>query len=361
MLGREGEFPGVAAPSEREIWLSLCPDANLIVGVPADRLGSKPAAPAALLAERRRRLGPNLSLSYSRPIVMARGYRQYLYDVDGRRFLDGVNNVPHVGHNHPRVVEAAARQLAVLNTNTRYLHESIVDLRAPAVRADAARLSVVYLVCSGSEANELALRLARAYTGHTRLRRARRRVPRQHLVARRDQPLQVQRAGRSRAGAARARGHDAGRLPRAVSRGRSVGWSAIRPGGGAGNRTGGGRPAGTSPRSSANRCSAAAARSSCRTATSSARTRRRVRRAPWRSPTRCRSDSAASARMSGASRRRASRPTSSRSASRSATGSRSAPSSRGRRSPPRSTTAWSTSTRSAERRRRARWAWPCST
>jgi len=166
LLGREGDFPGVATPSEREIWLSLCPDANLIAGVPADRLGPKPPARDALLEERRRRLGPNLSLSYSRPIAMARGYRQYLYDIDGRRFLDAVNNVPHVGHNHPRVVEAAARQLAVLNTNTRYLHESSVAYARRLCELMPPGLSVCYLVCSGSEANELALRLARAYTGH---------------------------------------------------------------------------------------------------------------------------------------------------------------------------------------------------
>jgi 4-aminobutyrate aminotransferase-like enzyme len=167
MLGRKGEFPGVAAPGEREVWLSLCPDANLVAGVPADRMGSRPAAPAEILAERRRRLGPNLSLSYSPPITMARGYRQYLYDVDGRRFLDGVNNVPHVGHNHPRVVDAAARQLAVLNTNTRYLHEANVTYARRLCELMPPDLSVCYLVCSGSEANELALRLARAYTGHT--------------------------------------------------------------------------------------------------------------------------------------------------------------------------------------------------
>src|ERR1035437_5504749 len=125
MLGRAGEFPGVAAPGEREIWLSLCPDANLIVGVPDDRMPVRPPDSASMLAARRRRLGRNLSVSYERPIVMARGDRQYLFDADGRRFVDAVNNVPHVGHNHPRVVEAVARQLAVLNTNTRYLHESI--------------------------------------------------------------------------------------------------------------------------------------------------------------------------------------------------------------------------------------------
>ena len=165
MLGNQGDFPGVAAPREREVWLSLCPDANLVAGVPVDRLGPQPIPPADLLLERRRRLGPNLSLSYSRPIAMARGYRQYLFDVDGRRFLDGVNNVPHVGHNHPRVVEAAARQLAVLNTNTRYLHATSVTYARRLCELMPPGLSVCYLVCSGSEANELALRLARAYTG----------------------------------------------------------------------------------------------------------------------------------------------------------------------------------------------------
>jgi 4-aminobutyrate aminotransferase-like enzyme/Ser/Thr protein kinase RdoA (MazF antagonist) len=166
MLGREGEFPGVAAPSEWDLWLSLCPDPNPVVGVPAERMPPRGARPSQILAERRRTLGPNLSISYSRPITMARGYRQYLYDIDGRRFLDAVNNVPHVGHSHPRVVEAAARQLAVLNTNTRYLHELIVTYAGRLCELMPAPLGVCYLVCSGSEANELALRLARAYTGH---------------------------------------------------------------------------------------------------------------------------------------------------------------------------------------------------
>ncbi len=165
MLGREGEFPGVAAPSERDIWLSLCLDANLIAGVPDERMRARRAEPAALLDARRRHLGRNLSLSYRQPIVAARAYRQYLYDAEGRRYLDAVNNVPHVGHNHPRVVEAVARQMAVLNTNTRYLHESILTYADRLCALMPPPLSVCYLVCSGSEANELALRLARAYTG----------------------------------------------------------------------------------------------------------------------------------------------------------------------------------------------------
>jgi 4-aminobutyrate aminotransferase-like enzyme/Ser/Thr protein kinase RdoA (MazF antagonist) len=166
MLGRRGEFPGVAAPGERAIWLSVCPDANLVVGVPEDRFPADAAGTADLLAARRRRLGRNLSVSYRRPIRMARGSMQYLFDADGRRYVDCVNNVPHVGHSHPRVVEAAARQLAVLNTNTRYLHESIVRYADRLCALMPEPLGVCYLVCSGSEANELALRLARAFTGH---------------------------------------------------------------------------------------------------------------------------------------------------------------------------------------------------
>jgi 4-aminobutyrate aminotransferase-like enzyme/Ser/Thr protein kinase RdoA (MazF antagonist) len=166
MLGREGEFPGVAAPGERAIWLSLCPDANLIVGVPSDLFPPRPAPPAEILSKRKARVGRNLSISYARPITMARGFGQYLYDVDGRRYLDAVNNVPHVGHCHPRVVGAAARQMAVLNTNTRYLHDTLVTYADRLCALMPEGLSVCFLVCSGSEANELALRLARAYTGH---------------------------------------------------------------------------------------------------------------------------------------------------------------------------------------------------
>jgi 4-aminobutyrate aminotransferase-like enzyme/Ser/Thr protein kinase RdoA (MazF antagonist) len=166
LLGRVGEFPGVSAPSEREIWLNLCPDANLVVGVPDRCFPPALAAPSAILDLRRAHVGRNLSVSYRRPITMARGHLQYLYDVDGRRFVDCVNNVPHVGHCHPRVVEAAARQMAVLNTNTRYLHHLLGTYADRLCALMAPPLSVCYLVCSGSEANELALRLARAYTGH---------------------------------------------------------------------------------------------------------------------------------------------------------------------------------------------------
>ena len=96
---------------------------------------------------------------------MVRGQSQYLLDETGRRYLDTVNNVAHVGHEHPRVVEAGQRQMAVLNTNTRYLHEAPVKFVDELLATFPRDLSVAFVVNSGSEANELALRLAKTYTG----------------------------------------------------------------------------------------------------------------------------------------------------------------------------------------------------
>jgi len=114
---------------------------------------------------RRQRLGPSLSVSYETPLHIVAGSRQYLYAADGRRYLDCVNNVAHVGHSNPYVVRAGAEQMALLNTNTRYLHDKLIHYadRLTALLPDP--LNVVFLVNSGSEANELALRLARAHTG----------------------------------------------------------------------------------------------------------------------------------------------------------------------------------------------------
>jgi len=120
--------------------------------------------PEETLEARRRVMGPNLSVSYRQPVKIVRGWMQYLYDQAGRRYLDAYNNVPHVGHSHPRVVQAAIEQMLVLNTNTRYLHDTLAQFgeRLTATLPDPLR--VCYFVNSGSEANELALRLARAHT-----------------------------------------------------------------------------------------------------------------------------------------------------------------------------------------------------
>ena len=161
MLDMNGDFPGVAVASARAAWLSLCPDPNLILGGPG-RLRAAREEPERIESERRQRLGPSLSLSYRAPLEIVRGAGTFLYDETGRAYLDMVNNVAHVGHCHPRVVRAGSRQMAVLNTNTRYLHPSIVRYAERLTATLPHPLSVCFFVCSGSEANELALRMARA-------------------------------------------------------------------------------------------------------------------------------------------------------------------------------------------------------
>ena len=117
-----------------------------------------------MLEARKRLLGRNLSIAYDAPIKIVRGSMQYLYDDAGRQYLDGYNNVAHVGHCHPKVVEAGLRQMQALNTNTRYLHGTIVDYAERLTGTLPDPLHVCYFVNSGSEANELAIRLARAHT-----------------------------------------------------------------------------------------------------------------------------------------------------------------------------------------------------
>lgn len=122
---------------------------------------------AALLARRERLLGHNMSTFYRDPVHLVKGEGVWLWDADGQRYLDCYNNVPHVGHCHPRVVEAICRQASMLNTHTRYLHEGILDYveRLTATFDDC--LDTAILTCTGSEANDIALRMAQAVTGRT--------------------------------------------------------------------------------------------------------------------------------------------------------------------------------------------------
>ena len=117
-----------------------------------------------ILAARRRFVGGNVSVGYRRPLQVVRGSMQYLFDEAGRRYIDAYNNVPHVGHCHPRVVEAAIGQMRALNTNTRYLDEHLARFAERLVDTMPDPLRICFFVNSGSEANELALRLARAHT-----------------------------------------------------------------------------------------------------------------------------------------------------------------------------------------------------
>ncbi len=164
LLDRGADFPGVARASERAIWTSLSPDPNLLLGIPTEKFPAAEKSAEQSLAQRKQLLGGSLSVSYAKPLKIVRGWRQHLYDETGRAYLDVYNNVPLVGHSHPRVVKAAQEQLALLNTNTRYLHENILSYAQRLTSLMPAPLQVCFIVNSGSEANELALRLARAQT-----------------------------------------------------------------------------------------------------------------------------------------------------------------------------------------------------
>jgi 4-aminobutyrate aminotransferase-like enzyme len=164
LLGLDAAFPGVAYASQRAVWKALSPDPNLVLGIPGERFPGPDPDPADLLDRRSRLLGPSLRVSYRRPLVARRGFLQYLYDERARAHLDFYNNVPLVGHSHPRVVRAAQRQLALLNTNTRYPHDVALRYAERLRRLLPEPLRVLFFVNSGSEANELALRLARCHT-----------------------------------------------------------------------------------------------------------------------------------------------------------------------------------------------------
>ena len=118
-----------------------------------------------LIARRRALLGPNVSTFYDEPVHIVRGEGVWLWDADGRRYLDCYNNVPHVGHANPRVLEALCRQASTLNTHTRYLHDGILDYVERLTATFDDPLSTAILTCTGSEANDIALRMAEAMTG----------------------------------------------------------------------------------------------------------------------------------------------------------------------------------------------------
>ncbi len=128
--------------------------------------GSGQIESSRILELRRQHVAPSLSLSYRQPLHFVRGSGQYLFDPSDVTYLDCVNNVCHVGHCHPDVVQAAHRQMNRLNTNTRYLHENVVRYAQRLTATLPESLEVCFFVNSGSEANDLALRLARTFRGH---------------------------------------------------------------------------------------------------------------------------------------------------------------------------------------------------
>ncbi|NDW54757.1 aspartate aminotransferase family protein [Aliiroseovarius sp. PrR006] len=119
---------------------------------------------SSILERRARLLGPNMTTFYRTPVHITRGKGTWLWDADGNRYLDCYNNVPHVGHAHPKVVEATTKQAATLNTHTRYLHEGILDYAERLTGTMDHGLDTMIMVCTGSEANDIALRMGRAMT-----------------------------------------------------------------------------------------------------------------------------------------------------------------------------------------------------
>lgn len=164
LFDQTNNSPGVAPASKRALWLSICPDANLIARIPTDYFPQNKWQKKTIQSVRQEHISNNVKLSYEEPLQIVRGKGQYLYDENGKAYLDCINNVSHVGHCHPKVVAAGQLQMAILNTNTRYLHENLAHYAQALAATLPAPLEVCFFVCSGSEANELALRLANAHT-----------------------------------------------------------------------------------------------------------------------------------------------------------------------------------------------------
>ena len=137
-------------------------DSNSFRPEDADRLDP---TSREMIAARTKVLGASYRLFYQRPLRLIRGSGAYVWDTDGRRYLDAYNNVPSIGHSHPRVADAVARQLRALNTHTRYLHSDILAYADDLLSTMPDEIDQVMFMCTGSEANDLAIRVARAYTG----------------------------------------------------------------------------------------------------------------------------------------------------------------------------------------------------
>lgn len=132
------------------------------------------------LVERRAVLGPCYRLFYQKPLHLVRGKGTRLFDADGVEYLDMYNNIPSMGHSNPAITEAVTKQLQLLNTHTRYVHENILDYAEDLLSTMPDEINRIMFMCSGSEANDLAVRCAQLYTGGGRDHRYRGGLPRQH-------------------------------------------------------------------------------------------------------------------------------------------------------------------------------------
>jgi 4-aminobutyrate aminotransferase-like enzyme len=139
----------------------------MVNGYDGSGLAGLPASTRELIARREAALGGAYRLFYDEPVEFARGSGVHLYDPDGAEYLDAYNNVPSVGHSHPAVTAAVTRQLATLNTHTRYLTDGVVGYAERLLATHPVGPAHAMFTCTGSEANDLALRIARTFTGGT--------------------------------------------------------------------------------------------------------------------------------------------------------------------------------------------------
>ena len=219
-LGLKDDFPGVALPSQRDVWLSLSPDANLLARVPPNLFPERSLSGPDIVARRRESIGYNLSLTYQNPLTLVRGAGQYLFDENGRRYLDAYNNVPHVGHDssaggrgggsadggleHQHTLPAREPG-ALRRAADRHLARTLEGLLFRQLRQRGDR--------TGAAAGSSAHRTERPH----HLRGG---VPRAHHHARQHQPLQGGDGGRAGARVVGSQGGGAGRLPGGVPPGR---------------------------------------------------------------------------------------------------------------------------------------------
>ena len=163
LLNEVDNFPGVGEEYLLKIWEQISPDPNIILQIPESFFTNK-VTKEKILKKRKRNIGRNLSISYQEPLHMLEAKDQFFYDEHGRKYLDCVNNISHVGHSNKMVHNALVKQNLKMNTNTRYLYNIINQYSDRLLEKFPKKLNKIFFVCTGSEANDLALRIAKTYT-----------------------------------------------------------------------------------------------------------------------------------------------------------------------------------------------------
>ena len=163
LLDNNKNFPGVGEEFLIDIWTKISPNPNLVIGIP-NTFFSHNNKFSDILKKRQKNISNNFSISYKKPLHMLEAKDQFFYDRYARRYLDCVNNISHVGHSNLYVHNALLSQNLKLNTNTRYLYDIINDYSEMLLKKFPKKLNKIFFVCTGSEANDLAYRIAQTYT-----------------------------------------------------------------------------------------------------------------------------------------------------------------------------------------------------